>query len=864
MVTPWEKAVGIIGEKLSFWKVGDSQNSRKGVTSACSVGESYHDAPGRSVRSTTLDIMGMDYRLVYFWSAGSAPWPWPIEPPPRTTRDDDFDGRPASCSVNWEDDEATRQAMKMLFGVDTFALIEEGSCPRPTLAELANPNDIRARERAVKLASAIAVAALEYDIRAPVFAKTLTPSGGVVVRGCATTVGCCTEFETMAQSHQVADIRLPRVVQALRVRCPTFRLDDAVVLVKFVWTRKTNVSSSAWRRRLISSPQLEVLGSLRRGKPLWGPLFDPIDSLIVIATWRERAVAGTLDEAAAPFSTFETKDADVLAASTRLATIASHDDKLVETPLADHLRTLGAALLIDFPDDAVLGGHVASDVYRRDKVQLRAVSCAESLRQRAESLREKSGTLSQARLVDFIADLFAQSCRTKCLDSEENGNFYCAAAQLALRLGALSSLQAMSLLWRAFVRKYRSFWEEDEDSDDEDYCQKDDDTMHGAAVYVGSKLLVGDATTAVGRLESASMRSGLSRLLRLLDTSILVSKTPSAASSPPSQAFQAPAPKFGVEAMLPAHAAERRALALLASDAAVFKSTLDDFESFISALPRPWLYPLDVDPDVVAEIWDAVRATPPAEALPFFKVETEAEHALHRLEVAHPSWVLSQAFRDAAAVSLSVLANQAKLTKADHLSSVRGAFDAATIAVAALDLPDVDDSSVKLTLDDAFFTSRLPAAVDAVAACETHLARALSLLTRGAPPDLVELLLLRGNAVRLDEARHRSQIAQLLVRFNLVPPLDQSQSHGASTDDDDENDAEDVDFPPPDSRDYLLFCEADTSPANSEDCASLLKLPHRVYAHCEAEHSGRYSHTCAFAISDADGLPPQLAAKEDA
>lgn len=828
MVTPWEKTVGKISEKLRQWTAKNAS-----VTSAGAVGETFVEFENRIVRSCTLKLFGGDqsHRMIYFSSSETPPWPWPIEPPPRNNdkdagrelahtaccgrflHDDDED---ADC-----DDETTRLAMKTLFGVDTFVLLvaEQGG----GAAEWRRSRSSSDRERACALASGLSVACLDdRPCSVPVFAKV-----GSWVRGSIISYGCSTEFEAFSepggQAREEEPLRLPKIIEELKKRVPFLRIDDAVVLVKFAWTKHSFVRREIERKSAVVD-SLEAL-ELRRRRPLWGPR-DPngtLNSVRVVAKWRERPVAGALDEPNAPFSTFEPAEADEFDVVAGLARRTDDD-----TPLADHLRALGAALLVDFPVDAVLDSPLftsLADNVNRHLLKMREPSST-SLAQQAKNLRDRSATLSQKRLAAFIDDIF-RDCDGGAYDDDINSTEI--SWQLSLRLGALSSLQAMALLWRSFARTYRGLWEESKDPPDR-WSRRFVNDMDTAAekngatappVYVGRKRVEGRAALAVKRCYEQN-GGALSRLIRLLDASILVSNFPE--EDDDRRGYQAPPPPFGVED--PLKDPRRRSLALLASDAAICKRDID-FEDFVSSPPRPNLY--ELEDDVVDEIWDAVRPTMARDARPFFKIENEAEHALHRLEVAHPSWVLSQALRCACRAAAFVLRAECSQDLL-AMPSVRGALNAAESAmdVALRDLPDDDDTTKSVRELPQDFWPKLAAAVDAVGAAETHLARASSILRcSNLSSDLAERLL-RGTPVRLETSADRSRIASLLSQGG---ELDQADT-----------------FPDPEVRDYLVVCEA--SPDDHQD--DQVKLPHRVYARSE---KGQNQPVFAFAVSDPDGLP---------
>ena len=241
-----------------------------------------------------------------------------------------------------------------------------------------------------------------------------------------------------------------------------------------------------------------------------------------------------------------------------------------------------------------------------------------------------------------------------------------ALALLALRLGGLSSLEAMSCVWATFLEALRSRWDAKRP-----LCYKPSLPEHGGAlrersvesVYCGRRRV--DVCDGIGSPGNGRRAAEIDRDGRFVDKVLLV-----VGRTETGMAVQvACSPKLQREAdELDRHgdgdaAAKRREdlrLATIASDVGAFKAT--NPQATVAAFWR-WYHPVDdptvnVDPQVEA-LWDVVQATPCSELKPLFDAENEAEAALHALETARPRWVLGQLLACAATTAVFVLRDAA-------------------------------------------------------------------------------------------------------------------------------------------------------------------------------------------------------------
>mmetsp|Transcript_8695 Transcript_8695/g.35839 ORF Transcript_8695/g.35839 Transcript_8695/m.35839 type:complete len:333 (+) Transcript_8695:2098-3096(+) len=287
----------------------------------------------------------------------------------------------------------------------------------------------------------------------------------------------------------------------------------------------------------------------------------------------------------------------------------------------------------------------------------------------------------------------------------------------------------------------------------------------------------------------------------------------------------------------------------------------------------------------LVELWATVVPTPGPEATQFFMPNREAEHALHRLETAHPSWVFAQLAACCASLSVFVLRQAAGdpcLYRADQLSSVRGAVatvEAAATKATKLLLQNVRDhdlgwSSATPGASDPGTAQAVDWLIESVAAAETHLARAVSLLRRCAPPgkeqdehaeghcglveDLLQNVGLRATVSCGDSPARCLALLRLLHSFeqpSSPPTWDILRSNLIANE---ERPVKvDLALPPPDKKDALVQTKA---VLDCNDPRAPLVLHHTASLLSRKLDNSRYETTSSLAIERPDApLAPRLA-----
>jgi len=482
-----------------------------------------------------------------------------------------------------------------------------------------------------------------------------------------------------------------------------------------------------------------------------------------------------------------------------------------ETPLADILSALSAAkLLADAnPSDATLDNL---------ECDLEDGPFAET----ARLLAGRTKTIVPERLDALVREVLGDSRPAMDSEDEEEDDdepavttsaktcgAHDALALLALRLGGLSSLEAMSCVWATFLEALRSRWDAKRP-----LCYKPSLPEDGGAlrersvesVYCGRRRV--DVCDGIAGLETGG---ALQKLIATVDLSIRCSSSSEATSSEGMAVQVACSPKLEREAdELERNgdgdaAAKRREdlrLATVASDVGAFKSsnphaTVADFWRW--AHPAACEHNVNVDPQVEA-LWDVVQATPCSELKPLFDPSNEAEAALHALETARPRWVLGQLLACAATTAVFVLRDAAV-----PLACVEAAIEEVDVACASLvEAVERTETADMVGVDcDSAVVSEASSLIAAVSTCEGLMGRATALLSRlgeGDDAKYVAERLLAAESVAVDDLNERRAVANVL------------RSYAASNDF----------LPPPTLREYVLWAADGTrayaSEANGEVC----------------------------------------------
>jgi len=782
--TPFERGVGILADALEHWGAhDDGQYLRRSSTT----------------RRTTRDLEGRSYDIALH-SDGRAP-AWPPQHPDQFCGDDFGPCGDWSCFFDAERDEDTMKTLRSLFGMREALVItnathrsrltrkvEEGSTllvraardvvkgdHLDKIVELVKaPEDVDARSRTILAAAALALA--QTRARVPVVVverddRTLVIRGASAARSSAADISVEIEEGRGLRCHDlVAKVHLPS--------------DQCFIAAMRTWScaRPPEPAFGAsrirqrWRTQPVGVGARLAGAEYRRNEPLWGSSREPLSAVTVQARWPPRNGSQLIDDAFVTHPTsFDDLRCPAWTASVRF------DD--AETPLADILSALSAAkLLADAnPSDATLD-NLACD--------LEDGPFAET----ARLLAGRTKTIVPERLDALVREVLGDSRPAMDSDEEEEDDdepavttsaktcgAHDALALLALRLGGLSSLEAMSCVWATFLEALRQRWDAKRP-----LCYRPSLPVNkGAlrersveAVYCGRRRV--DVCDGVASLETGGP---LQKLIATVDLSIRCSSSSEATET--GMAVQvACSPKLEREADelerngdgdAAAKRREDRRLATVASDVGAFKAS--NPQATVAAFWR-WYHPVDdptvnVDPQVEA-LWDVVEATPCPQLKPLFDPSNEAEAALHALETARPRWVLGQLLACAATTAVFVLRDACI-----PLACVEAAIEEVDAACCSLveavertamaDMTGAEcDSSV---IDDA---SRF---IEAVAAAEGLMSRATALLSRLGEGDDAKYLaerLLAAESVAVDDLNERRAVANALRSYDdtkeFLPP----------------------------------------------------------------------------------------------
>ena len=809
--TPFERGVGILADALEHWGANDDgQFLRRSSTT----------------RKTTRDLEGRSYDIALH-SDGRAP-AWPPQHPDQFCGDDFGPCGDWSCFFYEKRDEETMTTLRSLFGMREALVItnathksrltrkvEEGSTLLVRAARdvvkgdhldkivdfVKAPEDVDARSRTILAAAALALA--QTRARVPVVVverddRTLVIRGASASRNAAADINVDMEegrglrcHDLVEKVHQKSDqcwVAAMRTWSCERPPEPTFGASRV---------------RQRWRAQPVGVGARLAGAEYRRNEPLWGAAREPLLKVTVQARWPPRNASQLIDDAFVTHPTsFDDLRCPAWTASVRF------DDE--ETPLADILSTLSAAkLLADAnPSDATLD-NLAGDLEDGPFAD------------RARSLVERTKTIIPDRLDALVREVLGDSRPAMdSEDDEEDEEEACATtsaktcgahdalALLALRLGGLSSLEAMSCVWATFLETLRSRWDAKRPLCYKPSLPEDGGALRersASSVYCGSRRV--DVCEGIASLETGG---ALQRLIAMVDLSIRCASSSEATET--GMAVQvACSPKLEREAdALERHgdgdaAAKRREdrrLATIASDVGAFKAshphaTVADFWRW--AHPAACEHKPVVDPQIEA-LWDVVEATPCSELKPLFDPSNEAEAALHALETARPRWVLGQLLACAATTAVFVLRDAAV-----PLACVEAAIEEVDAACCSLvEAVERTETADMVGVDsDSSVIGAASSLIAAVAAAEGLMGRATALLSRLGEGDDAKYLaerLLAAESVAVDDLNERRAVANVL------------RSYAASNEF----------LPPPTLREYVLWAADGTrayaSETNGEVC----------------------------------------------
>ena len=781
--TPFERGVGILADALEHWGANDDGQFLRRSSAA---------------RRTTRDLEGRSYDIALH-SDGRAP-AWPPQHPDQFCDDDFGPCGDWSCFFDAERDEDTMKTLRSLFGMREALVItnathrsrlkrhvEEGSTLLVRAARdvvkgdhldkivdlVKAPEDVDARSRTILAAAALALA--QTRARVPVVVVE-RDDRTVVIRGASAARSAAADISVdMEEGH----LRCHDLVAKVRRRS-----DQCFIGAMRTWSceRPPEPAFGAsrvrqrWRTQPVGVGARLAGAEYRRNEPLWGAAREPLSSITVQARWPPRNASQLIDDAFVTHPTsFDDLRCPAWSASVRF------DDE--ETPLADILSALSAAkLLADAnPSDATLDNL---------ECDLEDGPFAET----ARLLAGRTKTIVPERLDALIREVLGDSRPAMDSDEEEEDDddaptatsaktcgAHDALALLALRLGGLSSLEAMSCVWATFLEALRQRWDAKRP-----LCYKPSLPEHGSAlrersaasVYCGRRRV--DVCDSVGALETGC---ALQKLIATVDLSIRCSSSEEATVT--GMAVQvACSPKLEREAdALDRHgdgdaAAKRREdrrLATVASDVGAFKAshshaTVADFWR--------WAHPVDdptvnVDPQVEA-LWDVVEATPCPQLKPLFDPSNEAEAALHALETARPRWVLGQLLACAATTAVFVL-RDACIPLACVAAAIEEVHQKCASLVEAVERTATADLT-GVACDSAVI-SEASRFIAAVAAAEGLMGRATALLSRlgdGEDAKYLAERLLAAECVAVDDLNERRAVANALRSYaatdGFLPP----------------------------------------------------------------------------------------------
>ena len=808
--TPFERGVGILADVLEHWGANDDGQFLRRSSTA---------------RRTTRDLEGRSYDIALH-SDGRAP-AWPPQHPDQFCVDDFGPCADWSCFFDAERDEETMTTLRSLFGMREALVItnathksrltrkvEEGSTllvraardvvkgdHLDKIVELVKaPEDVDARSRTILAAAALALA--QTRARVPVVVVE-RDDRTVVIRGASAARSAAADISVDIEEGR--GLRCHDLVAKVRRRS-----DQCFIGAMRTWSceRPPEPAFGAsrvrqrWRTQPVGVGARLAGAEYRRNEPLWGAAREPLSSVTVQARWPPRNASQLIDDAFVTHPTsFDDLRCPAWTASVRF------DDE--ETPLADILSALSAAKLLadSSPSDATLD-NLACD--------LEDGPFAET----ARLLAGRTKTIVPERLDALVREVLGDSRPAMDSEDEEDDDepavttsaktcgAHDALALLALRLGGLSSLEAMSCVWATFLEALRQRWDAKRP-----LCYKPSLPELAApwersveSVYCGSRRV--DVCDGIGSLETGG---ALQKLIATVDLSIRCASSSEATEQTTGMAVQiACSPKLEREAdELDRHgdgdaAAKRREdlrLATIASDVGAFKAT--NPQATVAAFWR-WYHPVDdptvnVDPQVEA-LWDVVQATPCSELKPLFDAENEAEAALHALETARPRWVLGQLLACAATTAVFVL-RDAAIPLACVEAAIEEVDGACASLVAAVERTETADMTGVAC--DSSVISAASSLIAAVAAAEGLMGRATALLSRlgdGEDAKYLAERLLAAECVAVDDLNERRAVANVLRSYVDTKGF----------------------LPPPTLREYVLWAADGTrayaSEANGEVC----------------------------------------------
>jgi hypothetical protein len=658
------------------------------------------------------------------------------------------------------------------------------------------PEDVDARSRTILAAAALALA--QTRARVPVVVverddRTLVIRGASAARSAAADISVEIEEGRGLRCHDlVAKVHLPS--------------DQCWIAAQRTWScaRPPEPAFGAsrirqrWRTQPVGVGARLAGAEYRRNEPLWGAAREPLSAVTVQARWPPKNASQLIDDA---FVSHPTSFDDLRCPAWTVST--TFEDGA--TPLADIISALSAAkLLADAnPSDATLDS-LAGD--------LEDGPFAET----ARLLAGRTKTIVPERLDALVRDVLGDSRPAMDSDEEEEDEdeaptttsaktcgAHDALALLALRLGGLSSLEAMSCVWATFLEALRQRWDAKRPLCNKPSLPEDGGALRErsvASVYCGRRRV--DVCDGIASLETGGP---LQKLIATVDLSIRCASSSEATET--GMAVQvACSPKLEREAdALERHgdgdaAAKRREdrrLATIASDVGAFKATnpqatVADFWRW--AHPAACEHNVNVDPQVEA-LWDVVEATPCPQLKPLFDPSNEAEAALHALETARPRWVLGQLLACAATTAVFVL-RDACIPLACVEAAIEKVDAACCSLVEAVERTETNDL-VGVECDSAV-TSAASSLIAAVAAAEGLMGRATALLSRlgdGEDAKYLAERLLAADVVNVDDLGERRSLANVL------------RSYAASNEF----------LPPPTLREYVLWAADGTRAYASEN-----------------------------------------------